>query len=77
MKQILSGDLNLCKELQNCIKSQVPTNIFKANSKIEVNKKATWCVDGEEGPKGNIEVENLKGHLEIYVPKNKIKKGKK
>lgn len=44
--------------------------------KIEVNEKATWCVDGEEGPKGSIEVENLKGHLEIYAPKNKIKKEK-
>lgn len=44
---------------------------------IEVDNSVTWCVDGEEGPKGTVNIENLKGHLRIYVPKKKIKKVKK
>lgn len=44
---------------------------------IEVDDSVTWCVDGEEGPKGTVIIKNLKGHLEIYVPKKKIKNKKK
>lgn len=40
--------------------------------RVDVKEDVVWCIDGEEGPKGSVEIENLKGHLEIYVPKKKI-----
>ena len=42
--------------------------------KIEVSDDITWCIDGEKGPSGSVEIENLKGHLQIYVPLKKLKK---
>lgn len=37
--------------------------------KIEVSDEVVWDVDGEKGPTGVINVKNLKGHLEIFVPR--------
>ncbi len=28
----------------------------------------------KKGPSGSVEIENLKGHLQIYVPLKKLKK---
>ena len=52
--------------------------IFLTSSEftIDVPDDVTWCVDGQKGPNGKITVKNLKGHLEIFVPKGK-KKGEK
>lgn len=38
--------------------------------KIETTDKVVWCLDGEEGPRGSVEIENLPQHLQIFVPKN-------
>lgn len=38
---------------------------------VDVPSDVTWCVDGQKGPSGKIIVKNLKGHLEIFVPKGK------
>ena len=45
--------------------------------KVCVNDDTTWCIDGEEGPKGSVEIENLRGHLEIYAPRKKFLRGKR
>jgi diacylglycerol kinase (ATP) len=37
--------------------------------KITVNEDVIWCVDGEAGPKGEVIIQNLHNHLQIYVPK--------
>lgn len=41
---------------------------------ITVPDDITWCVDGQKGPNGEITVKNLKGHLEIFVPRGKKEK---
>ncbi|HHX78980.1 MAG TPA: YegS/Rv2252/BmrU family lipid kinase [Acholeplasmataceae bacterium] len=44
---------------------------------VQLQNDATWCVDGEAGPKGNVYIENLHQHLEIYAPiKNNHPKSK-
>ena len=39
--------------------------------KITVDKDVIWCVDGEAGPKGEVIIQNLHNHLQIYAPKKK------
>ena len=36
--------------------------------KVEVSNDITWCLDGEKGMNGSIEVENLPGYIKIFVP---------
>ncbi|MDY0363878.1 MAG: YegS/Rv2252/BmrU family lipid kinase [Bacilli bacterium] len=44
---------------------------------VELQDDATWCVDGEAGPSGNVYIENLHEHLDIYAPlKNNHPKSK-
>ena len=43
---------------------------------IETEGEPCWTVDGEEGPKGTIRIENLHNHLEIFVPFNRKAKTK-
>lgn len=43
---------------------------------IEVDNDSTWCVDGEEGPKGSITIENLHNHIKIFAPKRKARRQK-
>lgn len=44
---------------------------------VELQSDVTWCVDGEAGPKGNVYIENLHKHLQIFVPlKNNHPKSK-
>lgn len=40
---------------------------------ITVNSDITWAIDGQEGMKGSITIDNLHNHIQIYVP---FKKGK-
>ena len=40
------------------------------NIKIEVDDNIVWCVDGEKGPSGKVEIQNIYKHLNIIVPKN-------
>ena len=40
---------------------------------IESDKEIQWVLDGEEGPKGNVEIENLHYYLKVYAnPKSKV-----
>lgn len=48
-----------------CIKS--------SHFKIYVDEHVDWCVDGEKGASGNVEITNLHNHLKIYVPMKKHK----
>ena len=41
---------------------------------LTVENDVVWCLDGEEGPKGPIKIQNLKEHIQIIVPKKKKKK---
>ena len=46
---------------------------FKAS---EVNiyledKEVNWCLDGERGPKGDVEIKCIPQHLSIFVPKKR------
>lgn len=43
---------------------------------IEVQGQPTWTIDGEKGPIGNVEIENLHNYLQIYIPTNKKNKAK-
>lgn len=43
---------------------------YFSSSEFEVicDEDITWCVDGEEGPKGSVKIKNLPAHLQIYAP---------
>src|SRR5690554_806151 len=50
---------------------------YRASSiKVEVEGEPVWTVDGESGPVGNVEIENLHNYLQIYIPTNKKNKVK-
>lgn len=38
---------------------------------IKVSDDTQWCVDGEAGPNGEVRIQNLHQHIEIFVPDNK------
>ncbi len=38
---------------------------------IKVDDNITWSLDGEEGMKGSVVVQNLHNHIQIYVPYKK------
>ncbi len=38
---------------------------------IETDENVVWDFDGEEGIRGNVQIEVLKGHVKMFVPKNK------
>lgn len=52
-------------------------DFYRGNSfVIETEGNPCWTVDGEEGPKGTVRIENLHNHLQIFVPyrrNNKVK----
>lgn len=35
---------------------------------IEIDNDSVWCVDGERGPSGSVEIINLHNHLRIIAP---------
>ena len=35
---------------------------------IEIDHDSVWCVDGERGPSGSVEIINLHNHLRIIAP---------
>jgi len=41
---------------------------------IEVLDNPVWTIDGEKGPSGNVVIENLHNHLQIYIPVKRNKK---
>lgn len=47
------------------------------NIKVYVSDDVVWTLDGEKGPSGNIEIQNLHKHLQIFVPKRNQRKKKK
>lgn len=38
---------------------------------IETRENVVWDFDGEEGTRGNVDIEVLRGHVKLFVPKNK------
>lgn len=44
---------------------------------INVEGNATWCADGEKGPSGSVEIENLHDHIQIFAPKKSVIKQNK
>ncbi|MDE7453372.1 MAG: diacylglycerol kinase family lipid kinase [Clostridia bacterium] len=38
---------------------------------IETSDDVVWDFDGEEGPRGNVDIRLLRGHVNLFVPKNK------
>lgn len=50
--------------------------LHSGNFVIEVDEGQTWCLDGEEGPKGSVKIENLHNHLTIFAPKRKARRQK-
>lgn len=44
--------------------------------KVTVDENVVWCVDGEAGPKGEVIIQNLHSHMQIYSPITE-KRGKK
>lgn len=42
--------------------------------KIDIDDDIDWDVDGEKGVKGSVEIEVLKGHIDLLVPHKKHKK---
>lgn len=47
-----------------------------SNIKVYVSDDVVWTLDGEKGPNGNIEIQNLHKHLRIFIPKTKKRKRK-
>ncbi|MFA6889716.1 MAG: YegS/Rv2252/BmrU family lipid kinase [Bacilli bacterium] len=41
---------------------------------IDMTKHLQWTIDGEAGPVGKAHIQNLHGHLEIFVPEKKGRK---
>jgi diacylglycerol kinase (ATP) len=53
----------------NRLKKRKLIELYRAGSfTIETEGKPCWTVDGEEGPQGTVQIENLHHHLEIFVP---------
>jgi len=75
---LFRGMLNLVKTIIFAFrkKKQYRYVGYFSSSEFEVvcDDNITWCVDGEEGPKGSIKVKNLHNHLRIYAPTYKEKK---
>ena len=57
--------------LLGTIKGKDHTSVYDfyrgKNIKIESDEKIQWTLDGEEGPYGNVNVENLHYYIEIYA----------
>ena len=52
-------------------------NHYKASSfTVEVKDTPTWTIDGEKGPEGNVMIENMHNHIEIYIPVDRNKRSK-
>ncbi len=52
-------------------------DVFRASSlTIQTEGNPCWTVDGEEGPKGTVQIKNLHNHLEIFASLKKNKKTK-
>lgn len=39
--------------------------------KIQTRENVVWDFDGEEGTRGDVDIEVLRGHVKLFVPKNK------
>lgn len=69
------GMLNLVKTIIFAFRKKKQNSYvsYFSSPEFEIicDKDITWCVDGEEGPKGNVKIKNLHSHLKIYAPKLK------
>lgn len=79
-KGVYNGILNIVRLfLLGIIKlrrKSVTLTYRASNFKIESEDITGWTVDGEEGPRGTIMIENLHNHLDILVPFRKNKRTK-
>lgn len=74
------GRLNIIKFFLSRIlglrKAKTAIALHASKFEIEIDGEQTWCIDGEEGPKGSVTIENLHNHLTIFAPKRKAKSQK-
>lgn len=77
-KDFFGGVLNIIKmflfKVSRKKKRKFMSVIRSDKMEISVGEDIVWCLDGEQGPKGPIVIENLKEHIQIVVPKRKKKK---
>ena len=75
------GRLNIIKLFLSRIlglrKAKEAIALHASKFRIEIDGEQTWCIDGEEGPKGSVDIENLHSHLTIFAPKRKAKSQEK
>lgn len=74
------GRLNIIKffvsRMLGMRKAKEAIALHASKFRIEIDGEQTWCIDGEEGPKGSVTIENLHSHLTIFAPKRKARSQK-
>lgn len=74
------GRLNIIKffvsRMLGMRKAKEAIALHASKFRIEIDGQQTWCIDGEEGPKGSVAIENLHSHLTIFAPKRKARSQK-
>ena len=74
------GRLNIIKffisRMLGMRKAKEAIALHASKFRIEIDGEQTWCIDGEEGPKGSVAIENLHSHLTIFAPKRKARSQK-
>jgi diacylglycerol kinase (ATP) len=77
---ISNGRLNIIRVFLPSIlgkrRKEVAIALHASNFRMEIDGEQTWCIYGEEGPKGSVNIENLHNHLTIYAPKRKARRQK-
>lgn len=71
-KGVGNGLLNILKLFTFGIRIKKITKHFvclkSSKFSIDVGDDVIWTIDGEAGPKGKVEIENIHNHLQIFVP---------
>lgn len=69
---ITKGLFNILKLFLFGIRSKSEHKHFiylsSSNITIKVKDDIQWCVDGEAGPTGEVNIQNLHKHIEIFIP---------
>lgn len=58
--------------LYNATKDRYVKHYQASKVKIEVSDKFDWCLDGEKGTSGPLNIQVLKEHIQIFAKKDKI-----
>lgn len=79
-KDLTRGLFNIAKlfimGLLKIRRKKYVTHVKASSIDIILKNDPIWCVDGEEGPRGSVHIQNLHNHLTIYIPKKRNKKTK-